>query len=84
VPAAVLEAARAGQQLVIGPYIHIPWERKVGDMDFGPEADNRADERQLRWFDYWLKGAPRPSWMNGVDYLHRGLRNVRPLYGESE
>ena len=53
--------ARMGQ-LVIGPYIHLPWERKIGDLDFGPEADNRADERQLRWFDYWLKGKP-----NGVD-----------------
>jgi hypothetical protein len=36
------------------------------------------------WFDYWLKGAPRPAWMNGVDYLHRGERNVRPLYGETD
>jgi putative CocE/NonD family hydrolase len=51
-------AARAGQRLVIGPYIHIPWVRKTGEVDFGPEADNRADERQLRWFDHWLKGAP--------------------------
>ncbi len=34
------------------------------------------------WFDHWLKDAPRPSWMNGVDYLHRGERDVRPLYGE--
>ena len=55
-------AARSGQQLVIGPYIHIPWDRKVGDVDFGPEAANRADERQLRWFDFWLKGKP-----NGAD-----------------
>lgn len=36
------------------------------------------------WFDHWLKGAPRPSWMNGVDYLHRGERDVRPLYGEKD
>jgi dipeptidyl aminopeptidase/acylaminoacyl peptidase len=36
------------------------------------------------WFDYWLKDAPRPSWMNGVDYLHRGERNVRPLFGEPD
>ncbi len=36
------------------------------------------------WFDYWLKGAPRPAWMNGVDYLHRGERNVHPLYGEPD
>jgi dipeptidyl aminopeptidase/acylaminoacyl peptidase len=36
------------------------------------------------WFDHWLKGAPRPAWMNGVDYLHRGERDVRPLFGETE
>ena len=36
------------------------------------------------WFDHWLKGAPRPGWMNGVDFLHRGERNVRPLYGETD
>lgn len=50
--------ARAGQQLVIRPYIHIPWTRTVGDLDFGPEADNRTDDMQLRWFDHWLKGEP--------------------------
>jgi hypothetical protein len=36
------------------------------------------------WFDYWLKGAPRPGWMDGVDYLHRGERDVHPLYGEPD
>jgi dipeptidyl aminopeptidase/acylaminoacyl peptidase len=36
------------------------------------------------WFDHWLKGAPRPAWMNGVDFLHRGERNVRPLFGETD
>jgi putative CocE/NonD family hydrolase len=50
--------ARAGQRLVIGPYIHLPWERKTGEVDFGAAADNRADERQLRFFDHWLKGEP--------------------------
>ncbi len=36
------------------------------------------------WFDYWLAGARRPSWMDGVDYLHRGERDVRPLFGEPD
>jgi dipeptidyl aminopeptidase/acylaminoacyl peptidase len=36
------------------------------------------------WFDHWLRDAPRPTWMNGIDYLHRGERDVRPLYGEPE
>ncbi|HEU4386086.1 MAG TPA: CocE/NonD family hydrolase [Anaeromyxobacteraceae bacterium] len=56
------ETARRGQQLVIGPWIHLPWTRQVGELDFGPEADNPIEDLQLRWFDHWLKGAD-----NGVD-----------------
>ena len=56
------EAAASGQKLVIRPYIHIPWVTKSGDVDFGPEADNRTLDQQIRWFDYWLKGKS-----NGVD-----------------
>jgi dipeptidyl aminopeptidase/acylaminoacyl peptidase len=57
----------------------------------GEEHNLRGREQQKywtvhldEWFDHWLKGAPRPGWMNGVDYLHRGERNVRPLYGEAD
>lgn len=56
------EAARQGQKLVVGPWIHLPWVREVGEVDFGPEADNPVDELQVRWFDHWLKGVD-----NGVD-----------------
>lgn len=34
------------------------------------------------WFDYWLKGAKRPSWFDGVDFLHRGERNIDALFGD--
>jgi dipeptidyl aminopeptidase/acylaminoacyl peptidase len=52
--------------------------------------DTPADRDDLKywavvfdqWFDYWLQGAPRPAWFDGVDYLHRGETDVRPLYGE--
>src|SRR5258708_13330312 len=44
------------QRLVIGPWVHIPWAEKVGEIDFGGDAVNRIDELQLRWFDHWLKG----------------------------
>jgi putative CocE/NonD family hydrolase len=56
------ETARIGQQLVIGPWIHLPWDRKVGDFDFGREAENPIDALQIRWFDHWLKGQD-----NGLD-----------------
>jgi dipeptidyl aminopeptidase/acylaminoacyl peptidase len=50
----------------------------------------RDRENQKHWtvhldefFDHYLLGTPAPDWMtNGVEFLHRGERNVRPLYGE--
>src|SRR6266446_7971579 len=56
------QLARENQQLVVGPWLHLPWGRKVGALDFGAQADNPIDQLQLRWFDYWLKGID-----NGVD-----------------
>jgi dipeptidyl aminopeptidase/acylaminoacyl peptidase len=36
------------------------------------------------FFDHYLKGAPRPEWMEkGVPYLDRGTRDVTPLYRPS-
>jgi putative CocE/NonD family hydrolase len=55
-------AARSGTQLVVGPWLHIPWDQKVGEIDFGSQAANPIDALQLRWFDHWLKGV-----QNGVD-----------------
>ncbi len=44
------------QHLIIGPWAHLPWGRKVGEIDYGIEANNPIDELQIRWFDYFLKG----------------------------
>jgi putative CocE/NonD family hydrolase len=41
--------ARDNQQLVVGPWLHIPWLQKVGQIDFGPQAANPIDTLQLRW-----------------------------------
>ncbi|QHW29482.1 CocE/NonD family hydrolase [Paenibacillus rhizovicinus] len=43
-------------RLEIGPWTHIPWGRKAGGLDHGPEADGGMHLKQARWFDYWLKG----------------------------
>jgi putative CocE/NonD family hydrolase len=48
--------AAAPQVLRVGPWVHIPWSRTVGDVDFGVAADSAIDLLQLRWFDHWLKG----------------------------
>lgn len=45
----------APQRLVVGPWAHIPWSRRVGAIDFGPEAESTIDALQIRWFDHWLK-----------------------------
>ena len=44
------------QQLLVGPWTHLPWCRRVGAVDFGPEAANPVDRLQVRWFDQFLKG----------------------------
>jgi uncharacterized protein len=43
-------------QLLIGPWQHFPWKRRVGAIDFGPAAALNVDALQIRWFDHWLKG----------------------------
>lgn len=55
--AALSAAGRATQGLVVGPWVHIPWSRHVGDRDFGPSAASEIDALQVRWFDHWLKDA---------------------------
>lgn len=42
--------------LWIGPWNHIPWSRKVGELDFGCAAINPVDRLQVQWFDAILKG----------------------------
>ncbi len=51
-------AARAQplQHLWVGPWVHIPWNRKVGAIDFGPAAMSPIDRLQIQWFDGILKG----------------------------
>ena len=51
-------AARAAvpARLVVGPWPHMPWGRRLAGVDFGPEAAGGIDHLHLRWFDHWLKG----------------------------
>ena len=53
--------ARDKQWLLIGPWGHRVNTRRVGAMDFGPEATIDFDALQLRWFDHWLKGTVTAS-----------------------
>jgi putative CocE/NonD family hydrolase len=59
-------AAREGQRLVIGPWVHGPanvGQRTVGEVDFGAAAaDLDLNAHRLAWYDRWLEGAD-----NGAD-----------------
>jgi uncharacterized protein len=44
------------QQLLIAPWAHIPWGRKVGAVDFGVNAISPIDNMQISWFNQFLKG----------------------------
>lgn len=48
--------ARRNQFVVIGPWGHGPGARKVGDLDFGEQAQFNLGKLQLEWFQYWLQG----------------------------
>ncbi|MBE7384300.1 MAG: CocE/NonD family hydrolase [Leptolyngbya sp. SIO1E4] len=46
--------SRFPHPLLIGPWGHIPWGRKVGARDFGPAAESPVDRLQVDWFNQLL------------------------------
>jgi len=57
-----IAAGKVPAKLIVGPWAHFPWGRKLGALDFGADAVSPVDALQVRWFDRWLKGID-----NGVD-----------------
>jgi putative CocE/NonD family hydrolase len=49
------EFARASQYLIAGPWVHIPWGDRVGDVNLGEAANLDTNALLLRWFHRWLK-----------------------------
>jgi putative CocE/NonD family hydrolase len=49
-------AARANQRLVVAIGGHSGWGRKIGDVDFGPDAPFDENEMVLQWYDYLFLG----------------------------
>lgn len=43
-------------RLVIGPWLHFPWVRKVGGLDFGPDAARDMDRAHVAFFKRHLAG----------------------------
>ncbi|MDP9051079.1 MAG: CocE/NonD family hydrolase, partial [Acidobacteriota bacterium] len=51
---AASEFARENQYLLAGPWVHIPWGDRAGDINFGDAANLDTDAVLLRWFNHWL------------------------------
>jgi putative CocE/NonD family hydrolase len=49
--------ARDNQYLLAGPWVHIPWGDRIGEVNFGPNALIDTDAILLRWFNHWLKAS---------------------------
>jgi dipeptidyl aminopeptidase/acylaminoacyl peptidase len=48
------------------------------------ETQKHYTVHMAEFFDHYLKGAPRPEWMEkGVPYLKKGTRDLTPFYGKS-
>jgi putative CocE/NonD family hydrolase len=55
---AATEEARKGQRLLVTIGGHAGDGRKIGEVDFGPEAEKfKEDEVTLHWYDFLFKGA---------------------------
>lgn len=63
----------------VGPWGHIPWGRKVGAMDFGPEAMSPVDQLQIDWFDHILKGQAWPEEGSSLQLFEMGRNQWRRL-----
>lgn len=71
------EHARENQYLVVGPWVHIPWGDRAGDVNFGEAANLDTDALLLRWMDHWLKGSDGFSEEPRIRYFALGARNWR-------
>lgn len=50
------ENARTQSKIILGPWNHGGFgQRKIGEVDFGPEAEIDVHGKIIQWFDYWLK-----------------------------
>jgi uncharacterized protein len=56
---AMSDSSQFPQHLIIGPWAHLPWGRKLGEIDYGKKAASSIDLIQIEWFNQFLKGFDR-------------------------
>ncbi|MDJ0842633.1 CocE/NonD family hydrolase [Crocosphaera sp.] len=61
------------QNLIIGPWGHIPWGSKLGHQNYTKSACSFVDEYQIDWFDHHLKGKERnPLYSHPISLFEMG------------
>jgi len=71
------ELARQNQFLLAGPWLHIPWGDRVGDVNLGEAANLNTDALLLRWFGHWLKDSDDFSSEPRICYFALGANKWR-------
>jgi hypothetical protein len=72
------------QPMWMGPWGHLPWSRRVGNRDFGPQAESPMDRLQILWFDHTLKGFPLAAALSGASWFEMGTNRWRQFEGWPE
>jgi putative CocE/NonD family hydrolase len=68
---------RTNQQLILGPWDHgTIGKTKVGDVDFGGQAQLDLAQENLLWFNRFLKGSPKEAF-HPVRYFSMGENRWR-------
>ncbi|MDJ0659185.1 MAG: CocE/NonD family hydrolase [Crocosphaera sp.] len=61
------------QNLIIGPWGHIPWGSKLGNQNYTKSACSFIDHYQIDWFDHHLKGKDRnPLYSQPISLFEMG------------
>ncbi len=78
------------QHLIIGPWQHLPWSQRVGEVDFGPTVRSKEiDTYQVSWFKHWLTeqppalGAPVQIFEMGHNRWHHSDQWPLPTHTET-
>ncbi|MGA7109748.1 MAG: CocE/NonD family hydrolase [Terracidiphilus sp.] len=78
------ELARENQYLFVGPWVHIPWGDRVGDVILGDAANLDTDTILLRWFSHWLKDTSDFSMDARIRYFRMGINTWRGAHDWNE
>jgi uncharacterized protein len=65
---------RVALRIVIGPWTHFPWGRRIGVLDFSAAGISDIDRLQVSWFDHWLKGVGNAATEPAVRLFDMGAR----------